>query len=84
VAVDDGGERGGQIGQWIDSIEFARFDERGDGRPVLGSSVMTCEERVLPIESNRPDGPLDTVVVDLDAPIGQEELQTIPVFGNVG
>ncbi|MCY1385009.1 hypothetical protein D9M69_733290 [compost metagenome] len=36
---------------------------------------MTCEERVLSIEGYRPDGPLDGVVVDLDAPVGQEELQ---------
>ncbi len=45
---------------------------------------MPCEECVLPIESNRPNGPLDAVVVDLDAAVGQEELQSIPVFGDVG
>lgn len=45
---------------------------------------MPCEEGVLPIERYRPDGSLDGVVVDLYAPIGQEELQAIPVFGDVG
>jgi hypothetical protein len=35
VAVDDGGERGGPIGQRINAVEFAGFDERGDGRSVL-------------------------------------------------
>lgn len=64
----------------IDGTEFACLDQRGDGRPVLGSSVMTCEERVLPIESNRPDGSLDAVVVDLDVTVGQEQLQANPVF----
>ena len=41
---------------------------------------MPRKECVLPIESNRPNGPLDAVVVDLDAAVGQEELKTIPVF----
>lgn len=83
MAVDDGGERRSQIGQRIDGVGFADFDQRGDCRPVLCSRVMACKERVLPIESNRPDGPLDGVIVDLDAAVGQEELQTIPVFGDV-
>lgn len=84
VTVDDGGERRSQLGQRIDGIEFAGFDQRGNCRPVLCSRVMACKERVLPIESNRPDGPLDGVVVDLYASVGQEELQAVPVFGDVG
>lgn len=72
VAIDDGGERGGQIGVRIDGIELAGLDERGDGRPVLGSSVMSCKKRVLAIERYWPNGPLDAVVVDLDASVGQE------------
>lgn len=84
MTVDDGGERRSQIGQRIDGIEFAGFDQRGDVRPVLCSGIMTCKECVFPIEGNRPDGPLDAVVVDLDPPVGQEELQAIPVFGDVG
>lgn len=35
VAIDDGGEGGGQIGKRIDGVEFAGLDERGNGRPVL-------------------------------------------------
>jgi hypothetical protein len=34
VAIDDNGERGGQIGQRIDGIELLGFDKRGDGRPA--------------------------------------------------
>lgn len=84
VGVDDGGKRSGQIGLRIDGIAFARFDQRGDGRPVLGSGIMTRKECVLPVEGNRPDGSLDAIVVDLDAAVGQEELQTIPIFGDIG
>lgn len=84
MAIDDGGECGGQIRLRIDGIEFARFDKRGDCCPVLSTSVVPGKERILAIEGYRPDGPLDTVVVDLDAPIDQKKLQAIPVFGDVG
>lgn len=84
MTIRDGGQNGGQIGQRIDRIEFARLDERGDGRPVLRSRVMSGKEGVLAIESYRPDGSLDAVVVDLDTAVGKEELQAIPVFGDVG
>lgn len=40
VAVDDGGERVGQIGLRINSIEFACLDQRGDCRPILSLSVV--------------------------------------------
>jgi len=63
---------------------IASLNERGDGRPVLRSGIVARKECVLPIGSYRPNGSLDAVVVDLDAAIGQEELQTIPVFGDIG
>jgi hypothetical protein len=84
MAVDDGCERGGQVVLRIDGIEFAGLNERGDDRPVLGSNVVPGEECILPIDRYRPDGSLDGVVIDLDAAVGQEELQTIPVFSNIG
>lgn len=65
MPVDDGGERGCQIGLRIDSVEFAGLDEGGDSRPVLWPS----KEGILAIEGYRPDGPLDAVVVDLDAAV---------------
>lgn len=75
VAVDEGGERAGRIGQRIDAIQFTGLDQRGDGGPVLGPGIMPRNECVLPIERNWLDGPLDSVVVDLHAAVGQEELQ---------
>jgi len=65
-------------------IEFAGLDKRGNGRPVLGPGIVFGKECILAIEGNRPNGALDTIVVDLDAFVGQEELQSIPVFGDVG
>lgn len=55
MSVDDGGKRAGQIRKRIDDIEFAGLDEGGNSRPVLCSSVMPGEERVLAIEGNLPD-----------------------------
>lgn len=45
---------------------------------------MTCEEGVLSVQSDRSDQVFDTVIVDLDAPIVQEGLQTVPVIVDVG
>lgn len=48
------------------------------------SAPASCPaKRILSIESYRPDGSFDAVVVDLDAAVGQEETQAIPVFGDV-
>lgn len=54
MTVDDGSERRGEVGKWIDGIELARLDKGGDGRPVLRSRVMPGEERVLAIEGHSP------------------------------
>lgn len=54
VAVDNGGKRGGQIHLRINGVELTGLNERGDGRPVLGSGVMARKERVLPIEAHCP------------------------------
>ena len=80
MASDGGSERGGQIGQWIDRIELAGLDERGDCSPVLSPGVMSGKKCILAIKSNRLDGPLDDIVVNLDASVRQEEPQAIPVL----
>jgi hypothetical protein len=59
VAGDDSGERGAQVGKRLDGIEFACLDQRGDGCPVLSPGIVARKERVLAIESNRPDGSLN-------------------------
>ena len=52
VTIDDPGDHVCQIGHRLDSVDLGRFDERGN---VLGSSVGAGEERILPIERDRPD-----------------------------
>src|SRR5690606_38310334 len=78
-----GAEGRGQPGMGIDDVELAGLDQRGDDSPVFSSGVMSCKERVLPVERNRPDGPLDGIVVELDASINQEQGEPCPVSGDV-
>ena len=65
VALNDGGEGGGQPSVRIDPVHFAGLGQRGDDGPVFGTGVMTSEERVLPVKCDRTDGPLDGIVVEL-------------------
>jgi len=84
MAIGDSCERGAQVGERIDGIEFAGLDERRDSSPVLRSCVVSCEESILPVQCNRPDCPFDGIVVDLDPAVGQEDTEAIPVFGDIG
>lgn len=54
MAVDDSGERGGQVGLRINGVELARFDQRGDGRPILGPGIVPGEECIPPIQPHPP------------------------------
>jgi hypothetical protein len=54
MAVDNGGERVGQICKRIDGVELARLDVRGDGCLVLRSCIMPGKKRVLAVKGNRP------------------------------
>ena len=44
---------------------------------------MARKEGVFSVDGNRPDGAFDSVVVDLDTTIGQEQVQAVPMFGDV-
>ena len=45
---------------------------------------MTCEEGVLAIEGNWADQVLDGVAIDLDAAVGEEGLEPMPMIGDIG
>jgi hypothetical protein len=47
MTVNNGGQRCGQIGKWIDGVELAGLYERRDGRPVLGTGVVSSEESIF-------------------------------------
>lgn len=64
VAIDDGCWRGCQSGMRIDPGEFAGFDERGDDDPIFTSRIVSGEECALPVERDRADGALDSIVME--------------------
>jgi hypothetical protein len=41
MAVDDAADDVGEIGGWLDGVEFAGFDERSDDGPMLGSFIRS-------------------------------------------
>lgn len=45
---------------------------------MLGTTVRTCEQRILSVERDRADKSLDGVVVELDAAVVDEARQPLP------
>ena len=84
MALDDFGERGRQPCVGIDAIHLAGLNERGDDGPVFGTGVVACEEGVFSVQGDGADGAFYSVVVDLDATVGQEAAEAVAVFGDVG
>ena len=83
MTVCDHCQGGLEIGEGLNPVDLAGFDQRSDATPSDAAFVMTREERVFPIEGDGSDQVFDAVVVDLDAAISQEGLQPIPVIMDV-
>ena len=62
-----------------DAIELARFNERSQQCPILGTLVAPSEQGVLGIELDRPHRTLDRIRVHLDAPVIKVERQAVPM-----
>jgi hypothetical protein len=84
IAVGDGCQSCPEIGERLDAVDLAGFDQRGDAAPGDAAFVVTWEERIFAIEGDGPDLVFDSVGVDLDAPIGQEGLQPLLLVVDVG
>jgi len=55
MAADDLGDDVGKVGVRLDAVELCGFDERGDGDPMICTTVGAGEERVLSGQDERPD-----------------------------
>ena len=84
MAVGDRGQGGLEIGKGLDAIDLAGFDQRSDAAPGDAAFIVTGEERIFAIEGDGADQVFDPVGVDLDAAVGQEGLQPVPVVMDVG
>ena len=69
MACCDGFESGLEPGIGFDPVQLRGLDERSDARPCGGAFVVTGEQCVFAIQGDRPGEILDTVAVDLDAPV---------------
>lgn len=70
VAVDDGGERGSQIGQRIDSIELAGLNQRGDYRPVVKSrSGCSCVSQAHRLPCTQTRGGFNSSTISVSKPM---------------
>ena len=83
VAADDGLKRVGQVSMGLDAIELTSLDQRGDDSPVLGTDIVTGEERDLSVQGNRANGSLHGVAVHLDPSVGEEQTKAFPEPGDV-
>ena len=72
MAVGDGCQGGLEIGEGLDAVDLAGFDQRGDATPGDAALVVAGEECVLAIEGDGADQVFDPVGVDLDAAVLQE------------
>jgi hypothetical protein len=72
MTADDPGEDVGEISERVDVIQFTGFDQGGDGGPMPGAAVRTCEQCILSIERDRAHRTLDDVVIQFDAAVAEE------------
>jgi hypothetical protein len=78
-AIDEAGQRLGEVPLRIDAVELAGLHQRGHGRPTCPAFVAGGEQRILPAEADRPDRAFHGVGVELDPAIIEEPDQTIVV-----
>jgi hypothetical protein len=72
--------------EWLQSSDFVQLggvDQRSQAGPAFVATRPTGEQCIAAPESNRPDGSLHNVVVDLDAAVGQEHAQSVPLVEGV-
>ena len=84
MPVGDRGQGRLEIGEGLDAVDFAGFDQRSDAAPGDASLIVTGEECIFAIEGDGADQVFDPVGVDLDTAVCQEGLQPVPVVMDVG
>ncbi|MHC2762952.1 hypothetical protein ACVIU7_008052 [Bradyrhizobium liaoningense] len=72
MAIDNGLECFGDVGGRVDVVELAGGDERRKQGPIFSSNLMPGEESIFSGQADWPDGVLDRVRVELEAPVFEE------------
>ena len=84
MAAGDGSERGLEVGEGLAAVDLAGFDQRGDAAPGDAALIMASEERIFAIERDGAHEVFHAVAVDLDAAVGEERLQSVPMIMDIG
>jgi hypothetical protein len=80
LTFDDGRECAGQVGHQIDEVEFAAFDQRCHGAPIIQHRYRGGQKVLSPIESNQPDCALSRQSDDLARVNVDPSLFCVPVL----
>lgn len=77
--VGDAGQQLAQVCFRVQAIELGRTDETVDRRSALAAGIGPCEQVILPPQSDRTQGTLGGIVVDLQATVvaGSPQLATV-------
>ena len=61
MAIDDPGEDVGEVGNRVDVVQLAGFDQRRDSGPMLGATVGARKQCIFPVERDRTDRAFDGI-----------------------
>jgi transposase-like protein len=79
AAGDQTFEHVGQVGEWIDAVQFCCADQGQCNSPMVSGAVRTTEQGVLPSHCDPLHAALDNIGVDLQPPVIKEQYQARPV-----
>src|SRR5689334_3664662 len=73
----------GEVGLWIEFVQFRRVDDGSQDRPRLCSTCRSREERIPAAQCNWANRSFHYVAVYLDAAICEEHRQSVPMVEGV-
>ena len=84
MAVCDRCQSVPEIDKGFNAVDLAGLDQRSDTTPSDAAFVVACKEGIFAIKSDGSDQIFDAVIINLDATITQEGLQSLPVIVDIG
>ena len=71
MAIENGLQCLGDVGDGVNVVQFARRDDGREQRPVFGADLVSGEQRILARKSHWPDGVFDGVRIQFEAAVLQ-------------
>ena len=83
MAVDHPLENIAKVCVGLNVIELRGFDKGADCRPAFAAAVAAGEQMILAAKSNRTNGTLDRIGIELDPAVIEEAAEAIPATKGV-